>query len=115
MRLLETAWTVNELSDSKMYIIERPACARTDDFEYVTIDSKTLTLLWSAPGQELTRDSWNSKLIHFQEYGNPPKAGCDASKDEFCEDYTGTVRIYSRYNYVSKARLILLILNLLNN
>ena len=89
-----SAWSVNELSDSEKYIIERPTCASTDEFDYATIDSKTLTLLWSAPGDELSVDKWKSKLVHFEEYGNPPKAGCDASKDEFCEDYTGTVQRY---------------------
>jgi hypothetical protein len=75
-------------------IIERPVCASTSEFEYVTIDSKTLTLLWSPPGAEISADKWKSKLLHFQEFGNPPKADCDVENGEFCEDFTGNVQIY---------------------
>lgn len=89
-----SVWSLNETSESSRLIIERPVCASTSEFEYVTIDSKTLTLVWSPPGAEISADKWKSKLLHFQEFGNPPKAGCDVENGEFCEDFTGNVQIY---------------------
>ena len=90
---LASVWSLNETSESKLLIIERPVCASTSEFEYVTIDSKTLTLVWSPPGVDLSAGNWKSKLLHFQEFGNPPKAGCEDENGEFCEEYTGTVQI----------------------
>ncbi|CBY37655.1 unnamed protein product [Oikopleura dioica] len=83
-----SVWSLNETSESKLLIIERPVCASTSEFNYVTIDSKTLTLVWSPPGVDLSAENWKSKLLHFQEFGNPPKAGCEDENGEFCEEYT---------------------------